>query len=127
MTGVGVVTVFAVTENVVDVAPCGTETVEARLTSAGDALRLIVSPPLPAAEVRATVQLETVGGAIDTGLQLKPFSPDVCTIVTVPPLADADIADADGFAAEGLMIWIREEVFEVEGETFSETVATTPF
>lgn len=126
MTGVVVATVFAVTEKVVDVAPCGTVTVEAMLTSAGDEFRLIVVPPLPAAEVRSTVQVDTIGGVINIGLQEKPFSPGAWTIVTVPPLADAEIAAADGFAAAGLKICTAEEVFEVEGETFSETVATTP-
>jgi hypothetical protein len=126
VTGVVVPTVFAVTENVVDVAPCGTVTVEAMLTSAGDEFRVIVAPPVPAAEVRSTVQVDTIGGEINIGLQEKPFSPGGWTIITVPPLADAEIAAADGFAAVGLKICTVEEVFEVEGETFSETVATTP-
>ena len=99
MTGVGVVTLSAVTENVVDVAPCGIVTVDAMLTSTGDELKLIVAPALPAAEVRATVQVDAVAGVIDVGLHEKPFSPGVCTMVTVPPVADADIAAADGFAA----------------------------
>jgi hypothetical protein len=120
------VTLFAVTENVIDVAPCGTVTAEGRLTSAGEELTLTVAPPLPAAEVRATVQVDAVEGVIDTGLHEKPFSPGVCTMVTVPPLADANIAPADGFAAAGAKILTGDEVFEVEAETFKETVATTP-
>jgi hypothetical protein len=88
----------------VDAAPCGTETVEGRFTSAGAALRLIVAPPFPAADVRATVQFDEVGGVIDTGLQEKPFSAVACIMATVPPLADADIADAKGVAATGLEI-----------------------
>ena len=79
-------------------------TVEARLTSAGDELRLIVAPPLPAAELRSKVQVDTVAGVIDIGLQVKPFSTGVCKMVTVPPLADAEIAAADEFAAAGVKI-----------------------
>ena len=101
-------TFSAVTENVVDVAACGIVTVDTMLTSTGDDLKLIMAPALPAAEVRATVQLDAVAGVIDTGLHENPFSSGACTMVTVPPVADADIAAADGFAAAGLKICTAE-------------------
>jgi hypothetical protein len=126
VTGVSVATLLAVNAKVVKVEPCGIETVETRLTSPGNELRLIVAPALPAEEVRATVQVDTLGGAIDIGLQENPFNSGVGTIVTVAPLAVAGIDAADGFAAAGLKIWTGDDVFDVEEETFIETVATTP-
>ena len=59
-------------------------------------------------------------------LQEKPFRPGAWTMVTVPPLEDADIFAAEEFAAVGLKICTGEEVFEVEVDMFSATVATTP-
>jgi hypothetical protein len=126
VTGVGVLIVFAVTENAVDVAPCGTVTVDGTLTSAGEELMLTIAPPLPATEVKATVQVDPVDGVIDTGLHVNPFSAGVFAMVTVPPLAEAEIGAAEGFAAVGVKIWTGDEVFVVEVETFRETVATTP-
>ena len=63
-----VVTVASVTENVVEVKPCGTVAVAGIFTRAGDALRAIVAPGLNAADVSATVQVVPVDGDNDAGL-----------------------------------------------------------
>jgi len=84
VTGVGVATLPAVTGKVVEVEPCGTVTVVDMLTSVGAALRLMVVPPLPAARVNATVQVDPPDGLTDVGLQEKPFRLGVCIVPTEP-------------------------------------------
>jgi len=84
---VAVLTLPAVTENVVEVEPCGTVTLAGRLASAGDALRPIVAPPLSAEDVSATEQLDPADGETDLGLHERTLKVGACPIMTVAPLA----------------------------------------
>ena len=86
VTGVGVVTLPAATGNVAEVEPPGTVTVEGMLTSTGDEVKLMVAPPLPAAEVSATVHVAPMAGLTAVRLQEKPFKLGPFEIVTVPLL-----------------------------------------
>jgi hypothetical protein len=58
----------SVTEKVAEVEPCGTVAVVGTVTRAGDALSAIVAPPLNAADVSATVQVDPAEGVSDAGL-----------------------------------------------------------
>jgi hypothetical protein len=49
-------------------------TVAGMVTSGRDALTPMESPPVDAATVRSTVQVETAGGVMDTGRQENPFN-----------------------------------------------------
>ena len=106
MTAVALVTLPALTENVEDVEPWGTVTVEGMLTSAGDELRLIVAPPLPASDVRATVQVDPTAGLTVIGVHEKPLRAGPCTIVTTPPLPEMGRVAASTPEAISLMNWI---------------------
>ena len=127
VTEVGVVTLPAVTENVVEREPCGTVAVEGMPTSAGDAFKLMVAPPLPGAEVRATVQVDPTAGLTAVGLQENPFKLGVCAIVTVPLFSNVDKGVPVALADVALANWTREEVPGVDGESVRLTVAITPF
>jgi hypothetical protein len=127
VTAVCVLTLPAVTENVVEVEPCGTVTVEGMLTSAGDELRLIVLPPLPAAEVNATVQVDPAAGLTATGVHEKPLRAGPGTIVTTLPLLEIGKVVAPAPAAISLMNCSWDDVSVVEVDTVREMVATTPF
>lgn len=80
-------TLPAVTENVFEVEPCGIVTLGGRLTSPGDAPSPIAAPPLGAADVSVTVQVDPADGDTDMGLHERLFKAGVWSIVTVPPLA----------------------------------------
>jgi len=89
----------AVTENVADVEPCGTVTVAGTFAPAGDELSETVAPPLGAAEVSETVQVDPTDGVSEVGLQEKPLKLEVWRMVIVPPFTDvgigAPLASAD--------------------------------
>ncbi len=127
VTGVGVVTLPAVTGKVVEVAPCGTVTVGEMLTSAGDELRLMVAPPLPGAVVSATEQVDPADGLIEIGLQVKPFKLGVCRMVTVPLLVNVDNGVPVALADVPFMSWTEEEVSWVDEDKVRVTVAMTAF
>jgi hypothetical protein len=126
VTEVGVVTLPAVTENVAEAEPWGTVTLDGMVTSEGDELRLMIVPPLPADELRSTVQVEPAAGLNVIGMHEKPSSVTFGTIVTIPPLLAMGRFEAPAPTAMSLMNWIWEDVFLVEVETVKETVATTP-
>jgi uncharacterized membrane protein len=58
----------SVTEKVAEVEPCGMVAVFGTFTRAGAALSAIVAPPLNAADVSATVQVDPADGVSDAGL-----------------------------------------------------------
>lgn len=124
MTKVGVVTPPAVTEKVVEVEPCGIVMVDGIATSAGDEPRLMAAPPLPAAAVSATVQVDPVDGFTASGVHEKPLRAG--TIVTTPPLLAIARDVAPVAAPTSLANWSGEEVSVVEVETVRDIVATTP-
>lgn len=126
VTGVAVDTVWLVTLNGMEVAPGGTVTADGTTAAVEDELSAMVAPDPDAGAVSATVQVETPGGVTDTGLQVKPFKPPVCGIVTVAPLPEADKDAAAGSVAPVFGSWITEAVLLVEGDTVRDTVATTP-
>jgi hypothetical protein len=126
VTAVAEVTLPAVTENVVEVEPCGTVTVEGMLTSMGDELRFIVAPPLPGAEVSAMVQVDPAAGLTASGVHEKPLRAGVGTIVTTPLLLEMGSIVAPAPTAISLMSWTCEDVSVAEVETVRERVATMP-
>jgi len=88
VTLVGTATFPAVTENVPDVAPFGIIKDAGITASAGDAVNATVLPPLGAAAVSQTVQLDPAAGDTESGLQENPLSPAGCVMVTVLPSAE---------------------------------------
>jgi hypothetical protein len=70
---------------VVELLPWATVTSDGTMAAPDDEI-VIPEPPLGAADVSATVQVEPVDGLIVSGLQENPFKPGVCWIVTVLPL-----------------------------------------
>ena len=127
VTGVGVVTLPAATGNVTEVKPSGTVTVEGMLASTGDEVKLMVAPPLPAAEVSATVQVAPTVGLTAVGLHEKPFKLGPFEIVTVPLLVKVDKGVLVMLAEVLFVSWTREEVLKVDADTVKFTVAMTPF
>ena len=125
VTAVGLATVPALSVNVVDVAPCAIVTLDGILTTAGDALSATTTPPLGAANVRATVHVAVAGGVMVNGLQENPFSPSGI-IVTVPPVVDTVIDEPEGFDASLLANCSDDDVSVVKLDTPKDTVATTP-
>ncbi len=73
VTTVDVLTVPAVAENVADVAPCGTVTLVGTVAEAGEAVIAMDAPPVPAAPVSETVQVDVADCAMDSGLQVRLF------------------------------------------------------
>lgn len=88
-TGVELVTVPAVALNVADVEPCATDTDDGIVTSAGEALRVAVAPPLGAAAVRETVQENPAPDTTEVELHENPFSAAGCAIDTRPSVVEA--------------------------------------
>jgi hypothetical protein len=86
------VTAPASIANKVEVDPCGTVTVDGTVTTAGDALIPMTAPPLGAGDVSVTVQVEPNNGVREVGVQVRPLMAGACWMVTVPPLAEVDIA-----------------------------------
>jgi hypothetical protein len=119
--------VSAVTSNVAEVEPCGIVTLAGTLAAEGDAPSAIVAAPLNAAEVSATVQVDPAGGVSDVGLHDKPLKTGVWRIVTVPPLAEVDIAAPAEFAEKPLVSWTDEDVSGVESAKVKVTEARTLF
>jgi len=119
-----VVTLPAVTENVVEVEPCGTVTVAGTFAAAGDALIPIAAPPLGAADVSVTVQVDPTDGVNVAGLHERPLRAGDCRIVTVPPLAVVDSADPAESADSAFVNWINEDVSGVEFASVNVTEAT---
>lgn len=126
VTGVELLTLPAVTENVAEVEPCGIVTDDGTIAPAGDELRFTVAPPLRAVEVSVTVQVDAVDGPIDTGLQVNPFKLGG-RIVTVPPVVEVATEAPVGSASIALENWTEEDVFVVEADNVSVRVATTLF
>lgn len=124
MTVVAVVTLPAPTEKVVEVEPCAIVTADGMVTSEGDELRSIVAPLLPAARVRATVQVDPADRLTVIGVHEKPARAG--SIVTIPPVLEIGRVVAPVPAAISLINWSCEDVSVVEAETVREIVATTP-
>ncbi|HTS78219.1 MAG TPA: hypothetical protein VMG40_18545 [Bryobacteraceae bacterium] len=95
------------------------------VTSLGDALRVTVTPPLGAPDVRFTVHVSVEGGVTLTELHENPFNPKG-VIATVPPLSETVRAEPFGSAETPLGSMRTEDVSVVELETVSSTVAATP-
>ncbi len=117
----------AVTEKVVDVDPCGTVTLAGTVATAGDALIATTAPPLGAAAVRLTVQVEPAEGLTEVGLQERLLRAAVWVMVTVPPDAEVAIAAPFKSAETPLASWTVEELSVVELARSRVTVATTSF
>jgi hypothetical protein len=107
------------------VDPCGTVTEVGRLADAGDALRETTAPPLGAADVRETVQVEPTDGVSVVGLHEMPLNRAVWRMVTVPPLTDVAIPVPLESADVALLSWTGDELSEVEFARVNVTEATT--
>lgn len=125
VTRVGLRTAPGLAVNVAEVEPCGTVTDEGMLAPAGEEESVTRAPPLGAAAVRPTVQVEVLGGVIDTGRQERPFNAGL--MVRTPPLPEIPKDAADPSAALRLVRFNTEELFGVDDATVTDTVATTPF
>jgi hypothetical protein len=119
-----VLTVPAVTGNVVEVDPCGIVTEAGTFTAAEDALTATVVL-LSAAEVSATVQVEPTEGVKEVGVHVIPLKTGVCRIVTVPPLTAVGIAAPVELADRPFVSWTDEDASCVEPARFNVTVAKT--
>ncbi len=120
-------TLPAVTPKAAEVEPCGTVTVAGTLATAGDALIAMAAPPLIAADVSVTVQVDPAAGVSDAGLHEIPLKRGVCRIVTVPPLTDVDIPFPVESADIPPVSWTDEDVSRVEPDKARVTEATTLF
>ena len=78
VTEVAVVTLPAVAENVVEVEPCGIVTLEGTFAAVGDTLMPMVAPPLSAADVSETVQVDPTEGVNVVGLHERLLNTGVC-------------------------------------------------
>jgi hypothetical protein len=126
VTGVNVVTIPAVIENVVELDPCGIVTLGGTFRAGAEDAREINAPPLLAAAVRATLQTADACEASDIGLQNSPFNAGGVMPIVDPTVEVAnDIPTAS--AADPCESWTSEELDVVELETVKPTVATTPF
>lgn len=105
--------------------PCGIVTEAGTFAAAGEALKPIVAPPVSAADVRATVQVDPTEGVIEVGLHEMLLKAGVWRIVTVPPLADVGIPAPLDAADMPLVSWTDDEVSRVEFARVSVTDATT--
>ena len=119
-------TVPAVTENVVEFEPCGTVTVTGTFAAVGAALIPTDAPPLGAADVSATVQVDPTDGVNDAGLHERLLKTGVCRIVTVPPLTDVDNTAPAESADRALASCGEDETSCVDAATARVTDATTP-
>jgi len=122
---VGVVTLPAVAENVVEVDPCGTVTVAGTVATDGDALIAIVAPPLAAADDKVTVHVEPADGDSVVGVHERLLKAGVCRIVTVPPLVVVGIAAPVEDADTPFVSVTDDDVSEVELARSNVTEATT--
>lgn len=75
VTEVGLLTVPGVSVKPPDDAPWGIVRLDGMLTSLGDAVRAMVTPPPGAADVMFTVHVSVDGGVTVSELQEKPFKP----------------------------------------------------
>jgi hypothetical protein len=124
---VEVVTVPAVTGKVVEVEPCGTVTDAGTVAAAEDALNATVAPPLGAADVSVTVQVDPTDGVRVVGLHEMPLKAGVWRIVTVLPIADVGMAAPAESAESPFVSWTDDAVSDVEPANVSVTEATTLF
>lgn len=95
-------------------------------TAPDDDEKLIAAPPFGAAAVSPTVQVKEPPETTDTGMHENPFRAGFGEMVTVLPLLETAKAAPLPSAALPPVIETEDEVDEVEADTFSETVATTP-
>jgi hypothetical protein len=118
-------TVPAVTENVVEVNPCGTVTDAGTVAAEEDALSVTIAPPLGAADVSATLQMDPANEVSDVGLHEMLLNTGVWRIVTVPPLTEVGIEAPVEPADRPPASWIDDEVSGVESAKVSVREATT--
>src|SRR5579884_1193554 len=102
VTGVGLETVAALAANVALELPCAMVTLAGMPTLSGEAVTAMAAPPLSAGADSAMVHVDDAGGAIVTGLHVKPFKPG-CRICTLAPAADTASGPPLPSAADGLV------------------------
>lgn len=125
MTEVAELTVPAVATNVPDVAPCPIVSVEGTLAPA-DEPNAIVAPPLNAAEVRLTVQVDPPDGVMERGLHERLFNLGAWRMVTVPPDNDAVSGAPVGLAIIPFCSCTEEDVLVVEADNSKVMEASVP-
>ena len=92
---------------------------------------LVVAPSemvngFDAAPLSVTVHDDEFGATMVAGVQVRPESVGLPTIVTAEPLPTPEIPDPSGAAATGLRIETAEELLDGEFDTVKSTFASTP-
>jgi hypothetical protein len=115
----------AVAVNVADVEPAGTSTDEGTVRLELLLLSATVAPPVPAAALNDTEQLDVPGALIAVGLHVRERKDTAEPTLRVPPLAVTVRLVPVGDAANTLVSPMLTLPEEIEGVTL--TVASTPF
>lgn len=87
----------------------------------------MLTPPERAAELRPTVQVDSVEGPIEVGLQAKLLKCGVWSMVTTPGLRERGIDAPVLLAAEPPVSWTDDDGSGALFARLSVTVARTPF
>jgi len=83
-------------------------------------------PPAGAGAVNVTQQLLAPGVAIEAGLHASALNTGGGSMERSALVPDTAMLAPSVLAPIGAVVWMRDEVLEVVGETLSTTVATTP-
>lgn len=92
---------------------------------AGDELRETTAPPVKAGDVSCTVQVEPAEGETEAGLQARLLKLGVCSILTVPLLADTGTGAPLASAAAVPDSWMMEDGSGALPDSVRVTVART--
>jgi hypothetical protein len=115
---------------VVELVPAGTVTGVGTLTNNGALSETATEKPLDSAFLLSWIvhvlgwPLDTVEGAQDSPVRVGGTG---CTILTEAPVVVVEMEEPTTVAARPPLSWMIEDVFSVEADMVSVTVATTPF
>lgn len=119
------VTVVVVPLKVADVAPAATVTDAGTVSAESLLVNVTLAPPLGAAPLSVTVQVELIELLMLAGLQDRELTVGKAPPVTVPPVDERAMLVPEGDAATPPLIWIAVAVRS--GAIVRFTTATVPF